>query len=263
MSFFVTDQVRLQITYYFDLLYEMVRRDLKVQYEGTLLGFAWTLLMPFLQLGIFYFLFKVILGVTSTRFTSFAFIGIVAYLWFQSALSQATASITSNRELALRPGFPIPLLPFIAVSSSMLHFVFTFPLISLIVLLEEHRLPSAALLMPIVMAVQFTLCLGLGYLTATLSIIFRDSKQILDVLLRLFYFLSPVFYDANMVPQRYRWLYDLNPMVTLLQSYRDILMHGKIPQLIPLFVLALISLAIVWIGLRVFQKQSYRFLDEI
>jgi lipopolysaccharide transport system permease protein len=263
MTFFVTDQVRLRITYYCDLLYEMVRRDLKVQYEGTLLGFAWTLLMPFLQLGIFYFLFKVILGATSPRFTSFAFIGIVAYLWFQTALSQATASISRNRELTLRPGFPIPLLPFIAVSSSMLHFIFTFPLILLIVLFEEYRLPSATLLMPFVMAVQFTLCLGLGYLTATLSIIFRDSKQILDVLLRLFYFLSPVFYDVNMVPQRYRWLYDLNPMVTILQSYRDILMHGKIPEVVPLFVLALVSMATAWIGLRVFQKQSYRFLDEI
>jgi lipopolysaccharide transport system permease protein len=257
------DKIPRTIIYYWDLLYELVRRDLKVQYEGTLLGFAWTLIMPFMHLGIFYFLFKVILQVESSRFTSFAFIGIIGYTWFQSALSQAAGSTSGNRDLALRPGFPIPLLPLISVSSSMLQFIFTFPLILLIVVIEEHNIPAAIFLIPLVMAVQFTLCLGLGYLAAILNIIFRDTKHILDVILRLFYFLSPVFYDPNMVPQQYRRLYDLNPMVTILQSYRDIILHGMMPQLFPLTVLAILSMVIVWIGFRVFQKQSYRFLEEL
>ena len=249
--------------YYWDLLHVLVRRDLKVQYEGTLLGFGWTLLMPFLHLGIFYFLFKVILNSGTPRFTSYAFIGIISYTWFQSALSQAATSTSGNRDLALRPGFPVPLLPFIAVSSSMLHFVFTWPLILLIILFEGHRLPAAILAMPIVMAVQFLLCLGLGYLAAIVNIIFRDTKNIMDVLLRLFYFLSPVFYDPQLVPQRYRWLYDLNPMVTLLQAYRDIILHGVMPQMFALSVLALFSIVVAWIGLRVFQTQSYRFLEAL
>ncbi len=251
------------VVYYRDLLFELVRRDLKVQYEGTLLGFAWTLLIPFLQLGIFYFLFKVIFNIQMARFTSYAFIGIVVYLWFQSAVSQATASTAGNRDLALRPGFPTPLLPFVAVSSSMLHFIFSLPLILVILLVEEQRLPAAMLLMPLVMAVQFALCLGIGYLAAALSIVFRDTRQILDVLLRLFYFLTPIFYDTGMVPQRYRWLYDLNPMVTILQAYRDILMEGIAPRGYGLMVVAALSVAAVWIGLRVFRNQSYRFLDAL
>jgi len=261
--FTVRDKFQRSTIYYWDLLYELVRRDLKVQYEGTLLGFAWTLIMPFLHLGIFYFLFKIILNIESPRFTSYAFIGIISYTWFQSALSQAAGSTSGNRDLALRPGFPITLLPFIAVSSSMLHFIFTFPLIILIVVLEEHNLPAAIFLIPLVMAVQFTLCLGLGYLLAILNIIFRDTKNILDVLLRLFYFLSPVFYDPQLVPEQYRRLYDLNPMVTILQSYRDVILDGVMPQWFPLTVLAIFSMAIVWIGVRVFQKQSYRFLEEL
>jgi ABC-type polysaccharide/polyol phosphate export permease len=73
---------------------------------------------------------------------------------------QAAGSTSGNRDLALRPGFPIPLLPFIAVSSSMLHFIFTFPLILLIVVIEEHNIPAAIFLIPLVMAVQFTFVLG-------------------------------------------------------------------------------------------------------
>lgn len=251
------------IVYYRDLLFELVRRDLKVQYEGTLLGFAWTLLIPFLQLGIFYFLFKVIFNIQMARFTSYAFIGIVVYLWFQSAISSAVASTAVNRDLALRPGFPVPLLPFIAVSSSMLHFIFSLPLIFVILLVEQQHLSAAILLMPLVMAVQFALCLGIGYLAAALSIVFRDTKQILDVLLRLFYFLSPIFYDPGMVPQRYRAIYDLNPLVTILQAYRDILMEGVFPRGYGLYVVGAFSIAAVWIGLRVFRNQSYRFLDAL
>jgi lipopolysaccharide transport system permease protein len=258
------DKLRRPIIYYWDLLYELVRRDLKVQYEGTFLGFAWTLLIPILHLGIFYFLFKVILEVKNPRFTSFAFIGIISYGWFQSALSQAAGSISgSNRDLALRPGFPIPLLPFIAVSSSMLHFIFTFPLIVFIVMAEDHHLSAAIFLIPLIMAIQFVLCLGFGYLLAILNIVFRDTKHILDAVLRLFYFISPVFYDPQMVPEKYRQFYVLNPMVTILQSYRDIILHGIMPDWFSLGILATFATVVTWIGFRIFQKQIYRFLDEL
>ena len=251
------------ILYYWDLLYELVRRDLKVKYEETVLGFAWTLIMPFLQLGIFYFLFKIILNVESRRFTSFAFIGIISYGWFQSAVTQAAGSASSNRDLALRPGFPISLLPFISVSSTMLHFIFTFPLLFLIIVFEEHSIPLAVILLPIVMAVQFILCLGLGYLAAILNIIFRDTRHIMNTLLRLFMFLSPVFYDPQLVPEKYREIYNLNPMVPILQSYRDIILEGIMPPLSQLGVVAIFSSAILWIGFWVFQKKSYRFLEEL
>ena len=257
------NKFRQPFVYYLDLLYELVRRDLKVQYEGTLLGFAWTLILPFLHLGIFYFLFKIILNTESPRFTSFAFIGIVSYAWFQNALTKAAGSASGNRDLALRPGFPVSLLPFIAVTSSMLHFIFTLPVIILIVLFEGHNIPEAVFIMPLVMAVQFTLCLGLGYLLAVVNIIFRDTTNILDTLLRLFMFMSPVFYDPERVPEQYRRLYELNPLVTILQSYRDIILHGIMPPLYSLSIVFLFSMFILCVGFWIFQKQSYRFLEEL
>jgi len=263
MATFLSHEIRNSITYYWDLIRELVRRDLKVQYEGTLLGFAWTLIMPFLNLGIFYFLFKIILDIQIRRFTSFAFVGIIAYNWFQSGLSGAALSTTGNRELVLRPRFPAFILPVVAVSSSMLHFIFTFPLILLIVFFEGHHLPVAICLLPVVMGVQFILTIGLGYIATILNTIFRDTKPILDVLLRLFFFLSPVFYDPNMVPEPYQWLYNLNPLVVILQSYRDIILNGIMPPWFDLGMVAIFSLATAWIGFRIFQYQSYRFLEDL
>lgn len=246
-----------------DLLYELIRRDLKVQYEGTLLGFAWSLLIPFLHLGIFYFLFKVIFQVSTPRFTTFAFVGIVSYSWFQSALTSASAAASSNRELVLRPQFPSTILPVVSVASNMLHFIFSLPILFLIVFLEEHRLSPVIFLLPLVMTVQFLLSLGIGYMMAILNILFRDTRHILDVLLRLFYFITPVFYEPNRVPQAYRWLYDMNPLVTILQSYRDIIYQGVMPQWSSLGIAAIFSSAAFWIGLRIFQKQSHRFLEAL
>jgi lipopolysaccharide transport system permease protein len=219
--------------------------------------------MPFLNLGIFYFLFKIILDIQIRRFTSFAFVGIIAYNWFQSGLSGAALSTTGNRELVLRPRFPAFILPVVAVSSSMLHFIFTFPLILLIVFFEGHHLPAAIFLLPVVMGVQFILTIGLGYIATILNIIFRDTRPILDVLLRLFFFLSPVFYDPKMVPEPYQWLYNLNPLVVILQSYRDIILNGVMPPWFDLGMVAIFSLATAWIGFRIFQYQSYRFLEDL
>jgi len=251
------------LIYLKDLLYELIRRELKVQYEGTLLGFAWSLVIPFLHLGIFYFLFKVILEVNINRFTTFAFTGIISYGWFQTALTSAAAAASANRELVLRPQFPSAVLPVVSVASSMIHFIFSLPILLLIVFFEEHRLSPVIFLMPLVMIVQFLLSLGIGYMVAILNILFRDTRHILEVLLRLFYFISPVFYEPRMVPQRYIWLYELNPLVTILQSYRDIIYKGVLPQWPALGIVALISVLSAWIGWRIFQRQSHRFLEAL
>jgi lipopolysaccharide transport system permease protein len=197
------------------------------------------------------------------RFTTFTFIGIIAYGWFQSALTQAAGTVSGNKDLVLRPHFAPSILPLVSVSSSMLHFLFALPLIFVIVILEEHHIPPATLMIPMVMSVQFLLCLGLGYLAAIINIKFRDTRHILDVLLRLFYFLSPVFYDPSMVPEKYLWIYKLNPLVAILQSYRNIILHGTMPPWSSLGIVAMFSLAIAWIGWRVFQQQSHRFLEEL
>lgn len=263
MFFCFSLKSRISIIHLKDLLYELIRREIKVQYEGTLLGFVWSLIIPFLHLGIFYFLFKVILQINTPRFTTFAFVGIITYTWFQTSLTLAAAAASSNRELVLRPQFPSAILPVVSVASSMVHFIFSLPVLFIIVFLEEHRLSPLIFLIPFVMGVQFLLSLGIGYMVAILNILFRDTRHILDVLLRLFYFITPVFYEPKMVPGRYRWLYELNPLVAILQSYRDIIYRGVMPEWSALGVVAIFSIASVWFGLRVFQQQSHRFLEEL
>jgi lipopolysaccharide transport system permease protein len=259
----VTMQRRMAAMHSRDVLLELIRRDLKVQYEGTLLGYAWTMIIPVLHLAIFSFLFKVILSVDIPNFTVFAFIGIIAYGWFQSALIQAAGTVTDNRDLVLRPHFSAAILPMVSVGSSMLHFVFSLPVLMVLMILNLKTIPVSIVFLPLIMLVQFSLCLGIGYFAASLNILFTDTKHILDVLLRLLYFLSPVFYDPAMVPERFRWLYNLNPLVTLLESYRNILLHGRMPSWAGLGAVALFSFLLAWAGWAVFRRRSHRFLEDL
>jgi lipopolysaccharide transport system permease protein len=251
------------LRYTYDLFRELIKRDLKQQYVGTFLGYSWTLLVPFMQLGIFYFIFKVILEVDIPRFTTFTFIGIISFLWFQSSLTSSAICITSNRNIVLRPYFPSIVLPFVSVSSSMLHFIFAIPLILTIVLFESHKVPYTILIIPVVMVVQFLLCLGLGYFISVLNIIFRDTKHIVDILLRFLFFLSPIFYDPGKVPEKFLWLYNINPLVTILQSYRNLILEGSMPPWSSLGIVTMFSIVIVVLGMKVFSKQSHQFLGNL
>jgi lipopolysaccharide transport system permease protein len=249
--------------YSYDLFRELLRRDLKKQYVGTILGYSWTLLVPFMQLGIFYFIFKVVLEVNIPRFTTFTFIGIIAFSWFQSSLTSSVSCITGNRDIVLRPYFPSIVLPFVSVSSSMFHFIFAIPLILTIVLFEAQKIPYTISIIPVVMLVQFLLCLGLGYFVSVFNIIFRDTKHIVDILLRFLFFLSPIFYDPGMVPEKFLWLYNINPLVTILQSYRNLILDGSMPPWSSLGIVTMFSIALVVFGMKVFRKQSHQFLGNL
>jgi lipopolysaccharide transport system permease protein len=125
------------------------------------------------------------------------------------------------------------------------------------------HLTASTLALPIVLVVQFILTLSLGYLTAIATVMFRDAHYLLGLALQLCFFLTPVFYDAAAVPQRYQTLYHLNPMVHLVTAYRGILLEGRAPDWWSLLVLLLFAGGLLYIGLVIFKRTGYRFAEEV
>jgi lipopolysaccharide transport system permease protein len=119
------------------------------------------------------------------------------------------------------------------------------------------------LMLPLLMAVQFVLTLSLGYLAATANVRFRDAHYLLGVSLQLLFFMTPVFYDASAVPQRYRALYQLNPMAHLVGAYRGVLIEGRSPDWFAMLALAGLAAGLLYVGLRTFLRASYRFAEEV
>ncbi len=247
----------------FDVVLLLVQRDFKGKYKHTQVGLLWSVVSPVLFLLIFYLLFRLVLNFNIPKYATFAFTGILAWAWFQSSVIQAVNSITSNPGLVNQPGFPVAALPIIAVTSNLLTFLISFPLL-IVVLIMEGGSPSAALLgVPPLIALQFVLTLGVSYVLAALNVAFRDVEHGLPILLQLGYYLTPIFYDAGQVPERYRFFFEINPLFHLIEGYRSILLRGELPNPGPLLVIAAGSAVLLWAGCRYFEQARYRFLEEL
>jgi lipopolysaccharide transport system permease protein len=246
-----------------DLLRELVVRDIKLRYKGAIFGQAWTLLNPLAELLVLLFIFNVILPLGVPNFPVFLFTGLLVYGWFQSSLYYATGVIVNNRELIRSPGVPSAILPIVTVGSTLVHFVFSLPILFGMILMSHIPITSAVLALPLLIAVQFALILALAYPLATLHVWFRDTQYLLRVALQLLFYLTPVFYEVSTVPAQYRRLYQFNPMVPVMEGYRDLLLRGRLPDPLPLVVLAVLSAALLTVGVAVFRYASHRFVDEL
>src|SRR5215471_1113335 len=229
---------RRQWVYMRDLLVTLVDREMKLRYKRSVLGIAWSLLTPLAQLAVFYLIWNVLLPLNIPNYLSFLFSGMLAYGWFQTSLYQATAAVVENRELIKRPGFPIAVLPAVTVASHLIHFLLALPILLFILVVDGNRLTGAILALPWVIALQFVLTLSVAYFTATFQVTFRDTQHLVGVLLNLFFFLTPVFYDVKAIPPQYQTFYRLNPMVHILEGYRSIFLLGALPDPIGLLVLS-------------------------
>jgi lipopolysaccharide transport system permease protein len=263
ISYYLPLMRRRRLIHLRDLLYELVIRDIKVRYKGSSLGIAWSLLNSLAQLRIFGFLFRSALGRHMANYPTYIFSGIIVWSWFQTSLLMACETITTNRELVKRPGFPAIILPPVTIATSLIDFIIAFPILLIFIVTSGGKLTSALLALPLIMTLQFLLTLGLAYLMATFQVTFRDTKHLLNVILRLGFFLTPIFYDLTIVPAQYQWLYALNPLVHLLALYRAVLLYGELPDPMPLLIISVLAAVLLPLGYKTFINARYRFMEEL
>ena len=254
----------LRLHYLWDLLRVLISREMKLRYRRSVLGIAWSLLNPLAQLLVFSLVFRYILPLKIPNYTSFLFTGLLAWNWFQGALYAGTGAIVDNRELVRRPGFPLGVLPVVITSTHWIHFLLALPiLVGFLLFSGVHLSASLSLLLPAVFAVQFLFILGLIYFLAAVHVTVRDTQYLLGIALMLGFYFSPVLYDLNSVPPRFRAIYQLNPLAILIGAYRDIFLHASLPDSFALLVLALISVAIILLGHRMYIRGSSRYVEQL
>lgn len=246
-----------------DLMLELLARDLKVTYKRSVLGIAWTLITPLLQLMTYSFLFCIVLGVKENHYSASVFTGLLIWNWFSSTLVKASTCITTNRFYLLNPKFPIAVLPPSMVSTGLIHLLFASPTLLIVCLFSGISLGPAVLLVPLIMLVQFGFILSLAYPLAALNVSYRDTQHILTILLNMGFVLTPVFYSINLVPSYIRWVYQLNPMNQIIEAYRAILLRGCQPDWQALTFVVLVTAVLLPIGYRFFRHQASKFVEDL
>ncbi|PYE55740.1 ABC transporter permease [Deinococcus yavapaiensis] len=252
-----------RLAYLRDLTSELVSREVKVRYKGSVFGAAWSLMLPLAQLLVFTLLFRAALKLDIPNYPLFVFVGVLAWNWFQSSVLTAASAIVDNRELVRRPGFPTLVLPAVTVVTTLVHYLLALPVLLLFTLLSGVPLTYHALALLAVIAVQFVLTLGLAYLVASVQVLFRDVQHLLGVVMTLAFYLTPVFYSPASVPERYRLIYELNPVARLLDASRAVVLEGRAPHWSSLLIVAAIGVVLLALGLTVFRRTSARFAEEL
>lgn len=246
-----------------DVLRELIARDVKLRYRGSYFGMAWTLLNPIAELLVLSFIFGAVLPMGIPNFAAFLFTGLLVYTWFQTSLFFATAAIVGNRDLVRRPNFPLSVLPIVSVASTLLHFLLSLPVLFVLLLWTGVHLTSALVALPALIAVQFILILSLAYPLAAVNVWFRDTQYFLKVLLQLLFFMTPVFYESKMIPERFQALYRFNPMVGVVDGYRDVIVRGVLPSPQSWLRLLAVSSVLLLLGFGAFKRASRKFADEL
>lgn len=246
-----------------DLMTELITRDFKLRYNRSILGIAWSLITPLLQLLVFYFVFDLVLVLNIENYSLFVIIGMLPWIWFQAALFQASNCITNSKELISQPGFISEIMPIVAVMCNFINFVLTFPFLFIFLIYSNVSIKPVIFLTPVIILVQFFFILSLSYLIAAVNVIFRDSEQILIVLTQLWFFLSPIVYEGKIIPPKYADIYYLNPLVHIINSYRAVIMRGELPNFYALGIIATFSIVLLLLGVKLFRNMRFKFVEEL
>lgn len=246
-----------------EVVFELVRRDMRLRYKTAATGVFWSLLNPLAQVMVFAFVFTRAIPVRVPHFPAFLLCGLLSWNWLQTSLTMGTECFTQNRELVRRPAFWPAVLPLARVSADMVHFLLALPLLLVLALATGCRWGPSLTALPLVIALQFLFTLGGVYLLGTSQVTFTDTRHLLGVFLMLAFYLTPVFYDAALLSEPYRSLYALNPVADLLEAYRAILLGGTWPPAAVWLVIIAWTVVLLAIGLSAYRAASRHFAEEL
>jgi len=253
-----------ELWYYRELLYFLTLRDIKVRYKQTLMGLAWVIIQPLTTMLIFTLVFNrfVKLEAGPLPYPLFALSGLLLWLFFANAVTNSTNSLVSNANLITKVYFPRMFIPAASVGAGLVDLAVAFLLLIVLVFYYGVTLTSHLLLLPLFILMMTLLALGVGLLSAALTVKYRDLRHALPFIIQLWMFASPVIYPASIVPKKWKWLLTINPVAGIIEGFRASLAGGAYNWK-HLSISAVMTLLLLVCSIYVFRRFEDTFADVV
>lgn len=249
---------------YRQMIFSLVRKELRGRYKGSVLGFMWTFINPLLQLMVYTVVFSVIMRAGIEKFYLYLFIGLVPWLFFSGSITGGAACIMNQKDMVKKIYFPREVMPISYVLSGFVNMLFCFIVVFAVILFSGIGFNFIALLyLPVIMVVEFVMALGCAMLASALTVYFRDLEYILGILTMAWMYFTPVVYSMDMVPERLRPIFNLNPMTPVINAYRDVLYYRQYPHLSTLVQGLVLGIIVLVVGSISFNKLQKGFAEEL
>ena len=249
---------------YREMIFSLVRRDLKGRYKGSALGFLWTFINPLLQLGVYTLVFSVIMRNGIKDYYLFLFVALIPWIFFSTSLAGGSSCIWAQKDMVKKIYFPREVLPISFVTSQFVNMLLSLIVVFVVLIVSGKGLnPIALLYLPVIMLVEYLMALSVAMLSSAITVYLRDVEYILGIITMAWQFLSPVMYSVEQVPEKMLPLFNLNPMTPVIVAYRDILYYGEAPKLETLIHAVVFGVVVLIIGIVVFGKFKRHFVEEL
>ncbi len=248
---------------YRSLVAMLVAKELKARYRGTFLGFLWSFLNPFLAMLTYVLVFSVYMKIQMENYSAFLLCGLLPWLWFSSAVGEASSAILSNGSLIKKIAMPVEIFPFVYVASNLMNFLFSLPILFFLLMFLKVRLGMPLLMFPVLLILQFMFTFGCALFVAGITVRFRDLLYLIPNLITIWYFLTPIMYPSSMVPERWKGMILVNPFAYFAIAYQDIFFYNKWPDFYSMLNVAVFSLFVLGAGYFVFQRLKESFPEEV
>lgn len=266
---------RLQELYRFrDLIYHLVVRELRARYKGSVLGFLWSLLNPLMMMAVFTVVFTLIMPNNSLpNYPIFLLCGLLPWNFFSAGVMTGIHSVVSNGNLVKKVYFPREVLPIASALAQLVNFLLALVVLFALLFIFQANLSPRLWMLPIVILIQTSFIIGIVLFLSAINVFYRDTMMIMDVVILAWFFMTPVFYPLDILPQSYevmgyvvnvhRLMNILNPMASIINAYRDLLYLGTYTEIDFLLRTALTSLGVLVFGYWFFTRLSGDFGEEL
>ena len=255
---------------YPSLTWELAKRDVEGRYRGSSFGLLWSMLTPFLMLAVFSLAFGGVFGsrwpqavAEKTSYATILFAGLIAHGFLAECIARGPLLIIGNPSYVKRVIFPLEVLPWSMVLSAFFHAVVNASILAVVLLIDRGEVPPTFVLVPLVLAPLGILGAGLGWVLASLGVYVRDLTQITGVAVTALLFLSTAVLPIEAVPEKYRFVFELNPLTFVVDQTREVALWGNAPDWFGLAWFAAFSLAFAYVAYAFFSATRRGFADVL